>query len=62
MNASLLRKAFEAAPISTTPAIAYGLEHSPRFTLSALNSLVFAAATQYHSELEDRLFADNYRA
>jgi hypothetical protein len=62
MDTSLLRKAFEAAPLSTTAAIAYGLEHSPRFTVSALNGLLFAAATKYHSQIEDRLFADQLQA
>jgi hypothetical protein len=53
---SLLEKAFRLAPFSSTAAIAYGLEHAPKFTISALNGLLFAAAAEHFSELESRTF------
>lgn len=58
MRDSLLRKAFEAAPLTSAAAVAYGLEHAPRFTVNALNGLLFAAATDYQTQLEDRRFAE----
>jgi hypothetical protein len=60
VNESLLRKAFEFAPYTSVSAIAYGLEHSPKFTLSLLNGLMFAAASDYQAHLEERDFANKF--
>jgi hypothetical protein len=57
MDESLLNKAFRLAPLTSAASIAYGLEHAPKFTISLLNGLLFAAATEYHTRLEDRTFA-----
>jgi hypothetical protein len=57
MEESLLDKAFQLAPMTSKAAIAYGLEHAPTFTISALQGLLFAAATEYHTRIEDREFA-----
>jgi hypothetical protein len=57
MEESLLNKAFRLAPMSIAASIAYGLEHAPTFTISLLNGVLFAAATEYHSRIEDREFA-----
>ena len=57
MEESLLNKAFRLAPLTSAASIAYGLEHAPKFTISLLNGLLFAAATEYHAQLEDRTFA-----
>ena len=51
---SLLNKAFRLAPLTSAASIAYGLEHAPKFTISLLNGLLFAAATDYHAQLEDQ--------
>jgi hypothetical protein len=56
VDESLLSKAFRLAPLTSTAAIAYGLEHAPRFTISALNGLLFAAATEHNARLEERTF------
>jgi hypothetical protein len=57
MEESLLNKAFRLAPLTSAAGVAYGLEHTPRFTISLLNGLLFAAATDYHARLEDQAFA-----
>ena len=54
MEESLLNKAFRLAPLTSAACIAYGLEHAPKFTISLLNGLFFAAATDYHTQLEDQ--------
>ena len=59
MEESLLNKAFRLAPMSSAAGIAYGLEHAPKFTINLLNGLLFAAATDYHTQLEDRAFAQH---
>jgi hypothetical protein len=59
---SLLNKAFRLAPLTSAAGIAYGLEHAPKFTISLLNGLLFAAATEYHTQLEDRAFAHQLAA
>jgi hypothetical protein len=57
MEESLLNKAFRLAPLTSVAGIAYGLEHTPRFTINLLNGLLFAATTDYHAQLEDQAFA-----
>ena len=57
MEESLLNKAFRLAPLTSAAGIAYGLEHAPKFTINLLNGLLFAAATDYHAQLEDQAFA-----
>jgi hypothetical protein len=56
MEESLLDKAFRLAPMSSAASIAYGLEHAPTFTISLLNGLLFASATEYHTRIEDENF------
>jgi len=62
MEESLLNKAFRLAPLTSVAGIAYGLEHAPKFTISLLNGLLFAAATEYHTRLEDQAFAHRLSA
>jgi hypothetical protein len=62
MEESLLNKAFRLAPLTSAASIAYGLEHEPKFTISLLNGLLFAAATDYHAELEDQTFTQQLTA
>jgi hypothetical protein len=57
MDRSLLGELFERAPMASVAATAYGLAHSPRFTVNALNGLLYAAATELHTHLEDQAFA-----
>jgi hypothetical protein len=56
MEESLLDRALRLAPMSSAASIAYGLEHAPTFTISLLNGLLFAAATEYHTQIEDENF------
>jgi hypothetical protein len=56
MEESPLDKALRLAPMSSAASIAYGLEHAPTFTISLLNGLLFAAATEYHTRIEDENF------
>ncbi|MEA2817967.1 MAG: hypothetical protein QOI93_5871 [Rhodospirillaceae bacterium] len=62
MEESLLNKAFRLAPLTSAAGIAYGLEHAPKFTINLLNGLFFAAATDYHAQLEDQAFAHRLSA
>ena len=39
MTESLFAKAFRSAPLTTTGALVYGLDHAPKLTLAALNGL-----------------------
>jgi hypothetical protein len=57
MEESLLNKVFNDAPMTSTAAIVYGLEHTPTFTISLLHGLLFAAATDFHTRIEDQNFA-----
>src|SRR5712672_2007076 len=62
MEESLLNKAFRLAPLTSAAGVAYGLEHAPTFTINLLNGLLFAAATEYHTRLEDQAFAHRLSA
>lgn len=57
LTESLLRTAFRLAPMTTIAGTAYGLEHAPGFTIGVLQGLLFAATTDYHAEMEERVFA-----
>lgn len=39
MTESLFAKAFRTAPLGSTAALVYGLDHAPRLTLAVLNGL-----------------------
>ncbi len=56
LEESLLGKAFRLAPLTSTAAIAYGLEHAPKFTLNILNGLAMQAMANYVDTIEQRQF------
>src|SRR5476651_1808476 len=59
MGDSLLSKAFRAAPLGTTGALLYGLNHAPGLTLGILNGLAVDALGTLTEQLEQRQYAAN---
>jgi hypothetical protein len=48
--------------MTSVAGIAYGLDHAPQFTINALNGLLYAAATEYQTRVEDQIFAHQLAA
>jgi len=57
MSDSILTKAFRAAPLRTTSAVFYGLNHAPKLTLGILNGLAVDALGTFAGQLERRRHA-----
>ena len=54
---SVFAKAFRAAPLGSTGALLYGLDHAPGLTLAVLNGLAVDALGRFADQLEQRQHA-----
>ena len=46
--------------MASTAAVAYGLDHAPKFTINALHALLFAAFSDYQEQAEQKKFVDQF--
>ena len=57
MTEPLFAKAFRAAPLGSTAALVYGLDHAPGLTLAVLNGMAVEALGTFSDQLEQRRYA-----